>query len=131
MRSLTRALLLPLALLLAVPSDGAAQTKIAPGSYQLVPDSTYNIDFDLSGIVLDITETTMTAMQLGSVLIKSTLSYDGNVVTMVDTEGQAACPTASKYRVSVTPKGLRMTPVEDACEQRSMVLAQVTLVKKG
>lgn len=131
MKSLLRVLLFPVALLLAVPGEGAAQAKIAPGSYSLVPDSTFAIDFDLSGVVLDITETTMTATQQGNLLVKSTLSYEGNIVTLNDTDGQAACPTASKYRLSVTPKGVRMTPVEDACEQRSVILSQVTLVKQG
>ncbi|MGQ0649397.1 MAG: hypothetical protein ACT4P7_17730 [Gemmatimonadaceae bacterium] len=131
MKSLLRAFVLPLALIVAVPGDGAAQTKIPPGSYELVPDSNYSAGFDVSGLVLDITETTMSALQAGTVLVKSTLTFSGDVVTLNDTEGQVACPGAAKYKVTITQKGVRLTPVDDPCAERSAVLAQVTLVKKG
>jgi hypothetical protein len=131
MKSLFRLLVLPFALAVLLPAGAAAQVKIAPGSYEMVPDSNYTAGFDVTGIVIEFTETTMTALQMGNVLVKSSLSFAGDVLTLTDTEGSVACPSASTYKVSVTPKGVRMTPVQEACAERGAVLGQVTLVKKG
>lgn len=131
MKSLLRALLLPLALLLAVPASSEAQTKIPPGTYSLVPDATFNVDFDVSSVVIEFTENTMTATAGGTILVKSSFTIAGDMMTITDLEGQVACPSVSKYKVTISEKGIRVTPVEDPCAERSSVLAQVTFVKMG
>jgi hypothetical protein len=73
----------------------------------------------------------MTASHAGTVLVKSTTKINGVVITLTDVEGQVACPSPATYKVTVSPKGVRLAPVEDPCAERSAVLAQVTLVKKG
>ena len=113
MKSLLRALVLPLALLTAVPAVSEAQAKIPPGIYSLVPDPTYNVDFDASAVVVEFTENTMTAMAGGALLVKSSFTIAGDAMTITDLEGQVACPSVAKYKVTVTDKGIRVTPVED------------------
>jgi hypothetical protein len=131
MRSLLRAVLLPLALVAVVPAVSAAQAKIPAGTYEMVPDANYSAGFDVTGLMVEFTENSMTALQAGTILVKSTFTYQGDIITLTDVEGQVACPSQAKYRVSITDKGVRLTPVEDPCEGRPAVLAQVTMVKKG
>ena len=131
MKSLLRALVLPLALLVTVPAASDAQAKIPPGTYGLVPDATYNVDFDVSSVVIEFTENTMTALAGGTILVKSSFTIAGDVMTITDLEGQVACPSVSKYKVIISDKGIRVTPVDDPCAERSAVLAQVTFVKRS
>ena len=131
MNATLRALVLPLALLAAAPATGVAQVKIPAGTYEMVPDSNYAAGFDVAGVTVEFTETTMAALQGGALLVKSNIKLDGDIMTLSDVEGQVACPSESKYKVTVTAMGVRLTPVEDPCSERSAVLAQVTLVKKG
>lgn len=131
MKTLLRALVLPLALLAAVPATSAAQVKIPAGTYSMVPDANYSAGFDVSGVVVEFTEGTMTASQAGTVLVKSTTKMSGDVITLTDVEGQVACPSPATYKVTVSAKGVRFAPVEDPCAERSAVLAQVTLVKQA
>ncbi|MCC6317396.1 MAG: hypothetical protein IT361_06840 [Gemmatimonadaceae bacterium] len=132
MKNLLRALFVTLALLAVVaPSSAAAQVKIPAGNYELVPDANYAAGFDVSGIVVEFTESTMTAIQAGTVLVKSTTKMNGDVITLTDVEGQLTCPSPATYKVAISAKGVRFTPVEDPCAERSAVLAQVTLVKRG
>ncbi len=127
---LFRTLILPLLVVAALPLVASAQAKIAPGMYQMIPDANFSGGIDVAGIDIEFTESTMTATQGGAVLVKSTFTLVGDMVTLVDTEGQVACPSSSKYKITMTEKGFRMTPVEDACPERAGVLAQVSLVKK-
>lgn len=131
MKNLLRAFVLPLALLLVAPAAAEAQVKIPVGTYELVPDANYTAGFDVAGVIVEFTETTMTASQAGTVLVKSTTRMNGDVITMTDVEGQVACPSPATYKVTVSAKGVRLAPVEDPCAERSAVLSQVTLVKKG
>lgn len=131
MKTLLRTFALPLALLAVVPTASAAQVKIPAGSYEMVPDANYSAGFDVSGVVVEFTEGTMTASQAGTVLVKSTTRMNGDVITLTDVEGQVACPSPATYKVTVSAKGVRLAPVEDPCAERSAVLAQVTLVKRG
>ena len=124
-------IILALAAAMAVPTGATAQARIPAGSYEMVPDSNYSAGFDVAGIVLEFTDSTMTGVQMGNVLVKSTLSYAGDAVTLTDSEGSVACPGAGTYKVVVTPKGVRLTVVSDSCDGRMAVLGQVTLVKKG
>jgi hypothetical protein len=130
MKTLLRALVLPLAFLLVAP-EASAQVKIPTGTYEMVPDANYSAGFDVTGIVIEFTESTMTASQAGTVLVKSTTKMNGDVITLTDVEGQVACPSPATYKVTISQKGVRLAPVEDPCAERSAVLAQVTLVKKG
>ena len=131
MKTLFRALVLPLALLAVVPAASEAQVKIPAGTYEMVPDANYSAGFDVAGIVVEFTETSMTASQAGTILVKSTTKMAGDVITLTDVEGQVACPSPATYKVTVTAKGVRMAPVEDPCAERSAVIAQVTFVKRG
>ena len=131
MKSLLRLLVLPLAFLALASVSAEAQVKIQPGSYELLPDSNYSAGFDVAGVVIEFTETTMTALQMGNVLVKSMIKRAGDVLTLTDVEGQVACPSESKYKLTTSPKGFRLTPVEDACAERAAVLSQVTFVKKA
>jgi hypothetical protein len=53
----------------------------------------------------------------------------GDKLTMTDYEGEMACAMPATYKVEIRPAGLRLTPLEDTCTNRSAVLAGVTLVK--
>ena len=108
MKTLLRALVMPLALLAFVPGTSAAQVKIPAGTYEMGPDSNYSAGFDVAGIVVEFTETTMTASQAGTILVKSTTKMAGDVITLTDVEGQVACPSPAPYKVTVTAKGVRI-----------------------
>lgn len=132
MLSFFRRLCLPLALLATVPmAAGAQDKKIAPGMYELVADANFSAGFDVTGVVVEFTETTMTAMMQGQLLVKSKIAISGDIMTIEDIEGQVACPGIAKFKVTISDKGVRMSPVEDPCAERGAVLAQVTMVKKG
>jgi hypothetical protein len=131
MKSVLRKLLVPLAFVALAPAVAAAQSKIPAGVYELVPDANFSAGFDVAGIVVEFTETTMTALQAGTVLVKSKLTYAADHVVLEDIEGQVACPGAAKYKVTISDKGVRIAPIEDPCPERGAVMAQVTMVKKG
>lgn len=128
---LLRVLALPLALLAVSSVNSAAQTKIPVGVYEMVPDANYSAGFDVAGITVEFTDKTMTASMQGQVMVKSTFVFEGDVMTLTDVEGQVACPNPAKFKVTVSDKGVRFSPVEDPCAERGAVLAQVTMVKKG
>ncbi len=131
MKSIIRAFVL-LAVAFAAPVALEAQAKkIPPGLYQVVPDANFSAPMDVAGILVEFTDTHMTATMQGQVMVKSRISFAGDVVTIEDLEGQVACPGTAKYKVSTTDKGIRITPVEDPCPERGQILSQVTMVKKG
>jgi hypothetical protein len=105
------------------------QAKIPSGTYVMVPDSGFALDVPIASITLVFSDSTMTANMDGQMIIRSRLTQSGDQVTLTDVEGEMACGTPATYKVEVTPKGVRLTPIEDVCEQRSSVLAAVTLVK--
>lgn len=130
MTSLVRGL--AVAALLACITPVVAHTqhaKIASGTYVMVADSGFALDVPLASITLVFSDSTMTANMDGRMIIRSRLAAAGDQITMTDYEGEMACGTPAKYKVVVTAKGLRLTPIEDVCEQRSAVLAAVTLIK--
>jgi hypothetical protein len=133
MKSILRVTTLSLALLLAAPNVLQAQDKkIAAGTYELVPDANFSGGgFDVAAVLVEFTETHMTAFMQGQLLVKSKITIVGDEMIVEDLEGQVACPGIAKFRLSFTEKGFRMTPVEDPCAERGAILAQVTMVKKG
>lgn len=131
MRHILRSLfILPVALLLAAPT-ASAQVKIAPGAYDMIPDANYSAGFDVTGIVIEFSDSTMTALQNGMVLVKSTLKFEGDHVTLTDIEGQVACGGPARFKVTISEAGVKLTPVEDPCPERGAVLGQVTLKRRG
>jgi hypothetical protein len=128
----TRFLLLALLSLFALPAVTAAQGgKIPVGSYEMVADSNFSVGFDVTGLMIDFTEKTMTATQGGNLLVSSLVSMDGDVITISDVDGQAMCPGEGKYKIVAIARGIRLTPVSDTCDQRMAVLASVSLIKRG
>ena len=131
MRSLARALVFT-ALFLCVPQLAESQKPTIPtGTYMLVADSGFVVDIPLASITLVVSDSTMTANMDGQMIIRSRLTHAGDQVTITDYEGEMACGTPARYKVEVTPKGVRLNPIEDSCEQRSTVLAAVTLVRSS
>lgn len=132
MKSLLRLLLAPAFVLLLAPALAGAQAKkVTPGLYELVPDAGFSANFDPNGVVVEFTDASMTATMQGQLLVKSKISLEGDIMTLEDLEGQVACPSIAKFKVTFTDKGFRLTPMEDPCPERGSVLAQVTMVKKG
>jgi hypothetical protein len=129
MRQLRKRVLPFLALLLVPALAGAQDVKIPKGTYAIVPDSTFSADFDVTGIVSEVTETTMTTTQAGAILVKSNLSFAGDVVSFTDVEGQFMCPGVAKYKVMLNAKGFRIVAIDDPCVERAGVLNQVAFVR--
>ncbi len=132
MKNILRSLLLPLLAVALIPTLGSAQDKkITPGLYDMVPDANFSAGFDPAGIVVEFTDTHMTATMQGQLMVKSKITLSGDMLTIEDLEGQVACPGIAKFKVTFTDKGFRMAPVEDPCAERGAVLAQITMVKQG
>jgi hypothetical protein len=75
------------------------------------------------------TDSILTANVDGQMVIRSRLTLKDDNLVMTDYEGEMACAMPATYKVELKPKGLRLTPLEDMCENRSTVLAVVTLMK--
>lgn len=132
MKKLLKLLILPALVVALAPAVAQAQTKIPVGMYEIVPDPGFDAGgLDVSSVTIEFTGEAMVATMQGQVLVKSSYKMEGDIMTLTDLEGQVACPTASKYQITVTDKGIRMKPVEDQCNERAAVLAQVTLVKRA
>jgi hypothetical protein len=129
MASLVRTLAVAAILAFTPVIAESQQAKIPSGTYVMVPDSGFALDVPIASITLVFADSTMTANMDGQMIIRSRLTHAGDQVTMTDFEGEMACGTPAKYKLEITAKGMRLTPIEDACEQRSSVLAAVTLVK--
>jgi hypothetical protein len=110
--------------------DGQA-AKVPVGTYEVVADSNYNAGFDVTGLVIEFTDTTMTATQNGNMLVHAKVSIDGDVITLNDLDGVAMCVGEGKYKVVPIARGLRLRNGTDACEQRLLVLSSVSLIKRG
>ncbi len=131
MRSLARTLAFT-ALFLCAPQMAESQKPTIPtGTYMLVADSGFVVDIPLGSITLVVNDSTMTANMDGQMIIRSRLTHSGDQVTITDYEGEMACGTPARYKVEVTAKGVRLNPIEDSCQQRSTVLAAVTLVRSS
>lgn len=130
MKLFVRALAAGAFLAAATPLVAQAQgTKIPNGTYTLVADSGVVVNAPLASITLVFTDSTLTANVDGQMVIRSRLTFKDNNVVLTDYEGEMACAMPATYKVEEKPKGLRLTPLEDMCENRSTVLAVVTLIK--
>lgn len=130
MKPLFRALALGALIAAATPALAEAQsTKIPSGTYTLVVDSGAVIDAPIASITIVFTDSVMTASVDGQVVVRSRLSMKDDNIVLTDFEGQMACAMPATYKVELKSNGVRLTPLEDMCEQRSTVLAAVTLVK--
>lgn len=130
MKPLFRALALGVLVAAATPAlAGAQSTKIPNGTYTLVVDSGAVINAPIASITLVVADSIMTANVDGQMVIRSRLAMKDDNVVMTDFEGEMACAMPATYKLELNPKGVRLTPLEDMCEQRSSVLAAVTLVK--
>ena len=114
--------------------SAAALRKIPAGVYQIVPDSNYSAGMDLSNFTMRFDgDSLMSVEQGGTMMSRARTSYAGELILWTDFEGDLMCPGTATYRISfdATATVLRLTPVEDPCDQRSLVVAQVHLVRKG
>ena len=130
MKALIRSLLAVALLAIAAPA-ATAQAKIPKGTFELVPDANFAAGFDVTGILVEFTDSTMTATQAGNLVVKSKLVVSGEFVMLTDLDGQAMCPGEAKYQFKATEKGFRMIPVEDPCAERAAIIGAITLVKKA
>lgn len=130
MKHFVRALAVGALIAAATPLVAEAQsTKIPSGTYTLVADSGVVINAPLASITLVFTDSILTANVDGQMVIRSRLTLKDDNLVMTDYEGEMACAMPATYKVELKPKGLRLTPLEDMCENRSTVLAVVTLMK--
>ncbi|MBK6489167.1 MAG: hypothetical protein IPF98_20480 [Gemmatimonadetes bacterium] len=137
MTSLSRYALLS-ALLLSVPAMASAQSspakKIAPGVYQVVPDANFAGGMDLSAFSMRFEgDSVMVIEQSGAMMTRSRTSYDGEHLVWTDLEGELMCPGTARYKLVFSQEGrsIRLTPVEDGCAERSAIIAQISLQRKG
>lgn len=130
MSSLVRALIVGAIVAATTPLEAESQnTRIPSGTYTLVADSGFTLDVPLASITLVFADTILTANVDGQMVIRSRLMLAGDKLTMTDYEGEMACAMPATYKVEIKPAGLRLTPLEDTCTNRSAVLAGVTLIK--
>ena len=114
--------------------SATALRKIPAGVYQIVPDSNYSADMDVSTFSMRFDgDSLMSVEQGGAMMSRARTSYEGELIHWTDFDGDLMCPGTAKYRISfdATATVLRLTPVEDPCDQRSLIISQVHLVKKG
>ena len=114
--------------------SAAALRKIPAGVYEIVPDSNYSAGMDLSNFTMRFDgDSLMSVEQGGTMMSRARTSYAGELILWTDFEGDLMCPGTAKYRIAfdATATVLRLTPVEDPCDQRSLVVSQVHLVRKG
>jgi len=130
MKTFVRALVVSAVVACTTPLVAESQTpKIPNGTYTLVADSGFTLDVPLASITLVFADSILTANVDGQMVIRSRLTQAGDQLTMTDLEGEMACAMPATYKVEERPAGLRLTPLEDMCTNRSSVLAGVTLVK--
>lgn len=137
MASLLRYALLS-ALVLSVPTMASAQSstakKIAPGLYQVVPDANFAGGMDVSAFSMRFEgDSLMVIEQSGAMMTRSRMSYDGEFLVWTDLEGELMCPGSARYKLIVSQDGrsIRLTPVQDGCEERAAIIAQISLQRKG
>ena len=114
--------------------SAAALRKIPAGVYEIVPDSNYSAGMDLSNFTMRFDgDSLMSVEQGGTMMSRARTSYAGELILWTDFEGDLMCPGTATYRIAfdATATALRLTPVEDPCDQRSLVVSQVHLVRKG
>ena len=114
--------------------SAAALRKIPAGVYQIVPDSNYSAGMDLSNFTMRFDgDSLMSVEQGGTMMSRARTSYAGELILWTDFEGDLMCPGTATYRISfdATATVLRLTPVEDPCDQRLLIVSQVHLVRKG
>ncbi|MEO7963500.1 MAG: hypothetical protein ABIT38_06270 [Gemmatimonadaceae bacterium] len=131
-----RALLIIAVIAVASPRVAQAQAsaakKIPSGTYSIVANPNFSAEVDVTAFTIRFEgDSSMVTEQNGTVFIRSKLTYVGEELTWVDTEGQLSCPGTSRYKVAIDAANgdVRLTPVEDSCAERSGVLSQVKLVK--
>lgn len=124
-------------LFLAVPavahSQDGAPRKIAPGIYQVVPDPSFAAGFDVSAFNMRfVGDTLMVIEQGGAMMTRSRTSYEGEHLVWTDLEGELMCGGVAKYKLVFSDAGrtIRLTPVEDACAERSAIIAQISLKRR-
>jgi hypothetical protein len=125
------------ALLFIVPALAEAQAgasrKITPGVYQVVPDPSFSAGFDVSAISMRFHgDTVMVIEQGGAMMTRSRTSYEGEHLVWTDLEGELMCAGVAKYKLVFSDEGrtIRLTPVEDACAERSAIIAQISLKRR-
>lgn len=126
------------ALVLSAPALASAQSsapkKIAPGLYQIVPDANFAGGIDVSAFSMRFDgDSLMVVEQSGAMLTRSRTSYEGEHLVWTDLAGELMCPGVAKYKLVFSDEGrsIRLTPVEDACVERSAIIAQISLRRKG
>lgn len=125
------------ALCLVLPAAATAQgngtaTRIAPGTYRVVPDSNFSAGMDVSAFTMRFEgDSVMVIEQAGAMVTRSRTSYEGEHLVWTDLEGALACPGVAKYKLAIANDGkrVRLTPVEDGCPERSAIVAQISLVR--
>lgn len=130
MKTFVRALAVGALVACTTPLVAESQSpKIPNGTYTLVADSGFTLDVPLASITMVFADSILTANVDGQMVIRSRITLAGDKLTMTDFEGEMACAMPATYKVEEKPTGLRLTPLEDVCTNRSGVLASVTLVK--
>lgn len=118
----------------AQAQSATALRRIPAGVYQIVPDSNYSAGMDVSTFTMRFDgDSLMTVEQGVTTMSRARTSYEGELILWTDFDGDLMCPGTAKYRISfdATATVLRLTPVEDPCDQRSLIISQVHLVKQG
>lgn len=124
---------LVLALPLSVQAQANAPRKITPGVYQVVPDPSFAAGFDVSAVNMRFHgDTIMVIEQGGAVMARARTSYEGEHLVWTDLEGELMCDGVAKYKLAFSDEGktIRLTPVADACAERSAIIAQISLKRR-
>ncbi len=119
---------------LVVAQGAAAMRKIPAGVYQIVPDSAFSAGIDMTAFTMRFDgDSLMTVEQSGTMMSRAKITYEGDNILWTDLEGELMCPGTAKYKITFKASGasFRLTPVEDPCDQRSAIVVQIQLVKKG
>ncbi|HEX4932895.1 MAG TPA: hypothetical protein VFV33_06940 [Gemmatimonadaceae bacterium] len=121
----------------AMGTEASAQSapprKIAPGTYQIVPDQNFSGGMDVSVFTARFDgDSIMVIEQGGMMMTRSRVAYEGEHLTWTDLEGSLMCPGTAKDKLSISEDGktVRLAPVEDGCGERSAIIAQISFVRK-
>jgi hypothetical protein len=104
---------------------GSAVLGVDPGYYGLTlkEDGTYTMDW------------APMESQEGLVGVSGTYVVEGDQIVLTDVEGFAACSAeegaTGTYQWSFSSEGLNLTPVQDTCEARVLVLSTKTLLPRN
>jgi len=119
------------ALTAALPASGRAQSAfVAVGNYTFAMEQGYSGP-DLTGLTVTFgaDSTMVIGGPDGTLIVKSKLKWEGVTLTLMDQDGSNACGGPGKFTVEGTPASFRLKTIEDACPDRSAIIAGIRFVK--